>query len=88
MMQEVLTFATVLIPVVTALVQLAKTTVNMPKRVVPIIGFLIGLIVGFAASPFTDLDTVLRLWSGGIAGLSATGLFEMVFNKHEGNTKE
>ena len=26
---------------------------------------------------FTDLELVLRLWSGGLAGLTATGLFEI-----------
>jgi hypothetical protein len=30
----------------------------------------------------------LRLWAGGLAGLSATGLFELAFNKRGGTTKE
>jgi len=29
----------------------------------------------------------LRLWAGGLAGLSATGLFELAFNKRSGTTK-
>ncbi|BAQ08829.1 predicted protein [Bacillus sp. OxB-1] len=47
---------------------------------------IMGIFVGFAASPFTDLDVVLRLWAGGLAGLSATGLFELV-DKQDGYTK-
>ena len=48
---------------------------------------MVGIFIGFAASLFTDLDLVLRLWVGGLAGLSATGLFELG-NKNEGYTKD
>jgi hypothetical protein len=34
------------------------------------------------------MELVLRLWSGGLAGLSATGLFELAFNKRNGFTKD
>lgn len=86
-LNTVLTFASVLAAVVLALVQLAKTTVNLPKNIVPLVSVLIGILVGAASFPFTDLDLVLRLWAGGLAGLSATGLFELG-NKREGGTKE
>ncbi|MGG1613528.1 holin [Paenibacillus phoenicis] len=86
-MNNVMAFASVLSVFVLALVQLVKTTVNLPKNIVPLIGVVIGILVGAAASPFTDLDLVLRLWAGGVAGLSATGLFELGFNRREGNTK-
>ena len=85
---DVLAFASVLAVFVLALVQLVKASVNVPKNVLPLVGLVIGLIVGFLAYPFTDLELVLRLWSGGLAGLSATGLFELAFNKREGSTKE
>jgi hypothetical protein len=87
-LNNVMAFASVLAVFVLALVQLVKTTVNLPKNIVPLIGVVIGILVGAAASPFTDLDLVLRLWAGGLAGLSATGLFELGLNKREGNTKE
>lgn len=87
-MEQITAFATVLIPIIAALVQLVKIAVNMPKRFVPVIGLVIGLLVGMFAAPLTDLDLILRLWAGGIAGLSATGLFELAFNKHDGNTKD
>lgn len=85
-MQDVLLFASVIAPIIFALVELIKRTVTFPKNYVPLIALVIGLAVGFAAQPFTDLDLVLRLWSGALAGLSATGLFEL-FNKREGETK-
>lgn len=85
---EVLAFASVLAVFVMSIVQLVKTTLNLNKNIVPIVGVVVGLLIGAAAYPFTDMDIVLRLWSGGLAGLSATGLFELAFNKRDGNTKD
>lgn len=85
---DVLAFASVLAVFVLAGVQFIKTTVNVRKNLVPLIGVVIGLVIGWAAAPFTDLGLTLRLWAGALAGLSATGLFELAFNKSSGNTKE
>ncbi|ETT55824.1 holin [Paenibacillus odorifer] len=85
---DVLAFASVIAVFVLAGVQFVKTTVNVPKNILPLIGLVIGLLVGIAAYPFTDLDFTLRLWAGGLAGLSATGLFELAFSKRDGTTKE
>lgn len=85
---QVLAFASVLAVFVMSIVQLVKTTLNINKNYVPIVGVVAGLLIGAAAYPFTDMDIVLRLWSGGLAGLSATGLFELAFNKRDGNTKD
>lgn len=84
----VLAFASLLAVFVLAGVQLIKKSINMPSNVVPIVGLIVGLLIGVVAYPFTDLDLTLRLWSGGLAGLSATGLFELAFSKRDGNTKE
>jgi len=90
-MQEVMIFATALAPIILALVELVKKTVNksgkVPANLIPLIALGIGLLVGAAASPFTDLDLVLRLWAGGLAGLSATGLFELFTKNHKDNSK-
>ncbi|SEO78894.1 Bacteriophage A118-like holin, Hol118 [Amphibacillus marinus] len=86
-MDQVLIFATILLPVISALVEMIKLTVNLPKNIIPLLSFLIGLLIGALAYPFTDLELIMRLWSGGLAGLSATGLFEMI-NNREGMTKE
>ncbi|AIQ61869.1 holin [Paenibacillus stellifer] len=85
---DVLAFASVLAVFVLAGVQFIKTTVNVRKNLVPLIGVVIGLVIGWAAAPFTDLGLTLRLWAGALAGLSATGLFELAFNKSSGKTKE
>ncbi|MNM66051.1 Phage holin [compost metagenome] len=83
----VLAFASVLAVFVLAMVQLVKTTVNVKKNLLPVIGLGIGLVIGSVAAPFTDLDLTLRLWSGGLAGLSATGLFELGKDR-PGNSKD
>ncbi|RZT21954.1 holin family Hol44 protein (superfamily V) [Fictibacillus sp. BK138] len=70
-------FSSLLAPLVTALMELLKRTFPIPKKYIPLTSFFVGLIVGILAYPFTDMDVVLRLWSGGIAGLAATGLYEI-----------
>lgn len=87
-LNNVLAFASVLAVFVLALVQLVKNTISLPRNLLPAIGVVIGLLVGAAAYPFTEMSLVLRLWAGGLAGLSATGLFELAFNKRDGSTKE
>lgn len=86
-MSEVLLFAAVLAPIITALVEMLKKAVNMPINFVPVLALLVGLLIGLAAQPFTDLDHINRLWAGGLAGLAATGLFELV-KQRDGSTKE
>lgn len=76
-MEEVMTFASIISPVVIALVQLIKKTVTVNNRYLPLISLLTGLLVGFLAWPFTELDVVLRLWAGGFAGLAASGLYSL-----------
>lgn len=86
-MTAVLALATALALFVLAVVEMVKRAVNIPKNLLPVIGLVIGLVVGSVSQPFTDLDLTLRLWAGGLAGLSATGLFELVTNR-SGSTKE
>ncbi|MGE6379970.1 holin [Peribacillus muralis] len=85
-MQQVLIFTTLLIPIVTAVVQVVKNTVTLPNNVLPIVSLVVGLGIGSVAFPFTEMDIVLRLWAGAFAGLGGTGLYE-VFNNRIGTTK-
>lgn len=87
-MNMVLAFASTLSVIILALVQLVKNTINVPKNLVPLIGLVVGVLIGVAAYPFTDLEMVPRLWAGGLAGLSATGLFELALKNRPGTTKE
>lgn len=77
LLEQVLMFSTLLAPLVTALMELLKRTFPIPKKYIPITSFIVGLLIGLLASPFTSMNIELRLWSGGIAGLAATGLYEI-----------
>lgn len=77
-MQEVLFFATVLSPIVTAIVELIKRVIpSISKNIVPLISLGVGLLIGAASFPFTEMEFMLRLWAGGFSGLAATGLYEI-----------
>lgn len=86
-MADVLIFAGILTPIITGLVEMIKKAVNVPLNFVPVIALLVGLLIGFAAQPFTDLDYINRFWAGGLAGLASVGLFEVV-KQREGQSKE
>lgn len=77
MEQEVLVLASVLAPIVVALVEAIKRAFMPSDRVMPLVAVVVGLIVASVGYPFTDMELVLRLWSGVLAGLSAVGLFEL-----------
>lgn len=85
-LNQVLIFGSILVPIISALVELLKKTINLPKNYVPLLSLVLGLLIGALAYPFTDFEITLRLWAGGLAGLSATGLFEL-FKPRKGNTK-
>jgi len=85
-METILIFATVLAPIILALVELLKRTFAIKDNFIPLMALVVGLVIGLAATPFTDLDVVYRLWAGGLAGLSSTGLFELN-KKREGSSK-
>ncbi|MNL11768.1 Phage holin [compost metagenome] len=86
-LNNVLAFASLIAVFVLAANQAVKTAVNIPRNLIPVVGLVIGLLIGAAAYRFTDLELSLRLWAGGLAGLSATGLFELGKNR-PGNTQK
>ncbi len=75
---SVIIFAFVLSVIILAVVQLVKKTFPVPNNFVPLVGLIVGLLIGWEAQPFADLNLTSRLWAGALAGLSATGLFELV----------
>lgn len=82
-MISVLTFATLIGVIVSVAVEMVKRTfeaIDKPLRpaFIPSVAFVVGLIFGAVAYPFTEMDLVLRLWAGGISGWMASGLYEQV----------
>ncbi|WP_281659247.1 holin [Halobacillus sp. Cin3] len=84
-MTQVLMFATVISPFVAGVLEIVKRLAALPKNYIPLIALMIGVALGAVSYPFTEMNIALRLWAGAGAGLSATGLFELV-QKREGHT--
>ncbi|HSW62353.1 MAG TPA: holin [Dissulfurispiraceae bacterium] len=76
-MNDVLAFATVILPVVVALVEVVKRSLHLDTRYAPVVALLLGAVIGVAAYPFTDFGLVERIWAGSLAGLGAMGLFDL-----------
>lgn len=85
-MEELAVLATFLLPIILAVVEVIKRSVNVKVTYIPLIAIVLGIVLGLVSQPFTDLDMVMRLWAGFFAGLSATGTFELI-KKREGTTK-
>lgn len=77
-MTEILLLTTILAPIVTALVQMMKTAINLNDRFIPLLAAVVGLGVGIAAFPISDVDLAMRIWAGVLAGLTGVGLYEVV----------
>lgn len=77
-MQEVLLFATILVPIVLALVEVVKRTVSVEARYVTLISLVVGILVGVVSAQFTTLDISARIWAGAFAGLSSSGLYDVI----------
>ncbi|EIT85545.1 hypothetical protein A374_09918 [Fictibacillus macauensis ZFHKF-1] len=75
-MEQMLAFASVLAPIVTGFVQLIKRTFPFRKKFIPLFSFFVGILIGVLSFPLTELELTVRIWSGGLAGLAATGLYE------------
>lgn len=77
MMNEVLAFATVILPVVVALVEVVKRGLGLDTRYAPVVALILGVGIGALAYPFTDFGLAERLWAGALSGLGAMGLFDL-----------
>lgn len=80
----------ILVPVVTAVVQVIKSAINIKKGLIPLVAVILGVLIGIGATPieaFAGIDLTVRIWVGAIAGLAAVGFFE-VGNKRPGGSKD
>jgi hypothetical protein len=73
---QLVLLASILTPVVSALVEVVKKAISLPKNILPVVAIIIGLAVAVISAPFTPLDIYVRLWAGAFAGLGSVGLFE------------
>lgn len=76
----ILLLASALGLITSGLTEASKRVFNIPVNYIPAVAVLIGALLGLSAT-FADIDWILRLWAGAIAGLTATGLYETVTDR-------
>lgn len=77
MMQQILTTASILVPLVIALTGLIKTQIAN-HRFLPVINVVAGIFLGILyALSFAQTNIILYAWAGFVAGLAAGGLFDL-----------
>lgn len=78
-MEQILLYATLLAPIVTALVQGAKKFIPAEGKEILVIAILLGTTCGaMYGLTVAGTDIVLYTWGGFIAGLASAGVFELV----------
>lgn len=69
--------ALAIVGLITALVQVLKTTLNLTKRYVPIVSIAVGILFGLLLQPLTDYNIYTMTVAGLIGGLAASGAFDL-----------
>ncbi|WP_179124075.1 holin [Marinococcus halophilus] len=72
----------------TALMQLLKNALTLPKKYVPLLTLGLGVLLALIPFPFVDVALAERIWAGALSGLGGTGIFEAIRQDKQGKTKE
>lgn len=79
---EVLIYMTFLTVVTTAIVQVIKKANVVPSQYLPLLSLFVGVVAGALATFLPNAGSLaVMLWSGALAGLGGTGLFEQFTNR-------
>ncbi|MCH7321801.1 hypothetical protein LZ480_07825 [Solibacillus sp. MA9] len=70
--------ALTIVGLITALVQVLKTTLNLTKRYIPIVSLAVGILFGVLLQPLTVYSIYTMAVAGFIGGLAASGAFDLV----------
>lgn len=83
-MDEIIVYSGVIGLLTLAIVELVKTSTNVPAKLMPLISVIIGVVIGAIALFIPEITGELsvggHLLAGLISGLSASGLYD-VFSK-------
>ena len=83
-MDEIIIYSGIIGVLTLAIVELVKTSTNVPAKLMPLISVIIGVVIGAIALFIPEITGELsvggHLLAGLISGLSASGLYD-VFNK-------
>lgn len=90
-MDEIIVYSGVIGVLTLAIVELVKTSTNVPAKLMPLVSVIIGVVIG-AVSLFIpeitgELSVGGHLLAGLVSGLSASGLYD-VFSKTKQGVKD
>lgn len=90
-MDEIIIYSGVIGLLTLAIVELVKTSTNVPAKLMPLISVIIGVVIGAIALFIPEITGELsvggHLLAGLISGLSASGLYD-VFSKTKQGVKD
>ena len=90
-MDEIIVYSGVIGLLTLAIVELVKTSTNVPVKLMPLISVIIGVVIGAIALFIPEITGELsvggHLLAGLISGLSASGLYD-VFSKTKQGVKD
>lgn len=69
--------ALAIVGLITALVQVLKTTLKLATRYVPIVSVAVGILFGLLLQPLTDYNIYMMAVAGLFGGLAASGAFDL-----------
>ena len=90
-MDEIIIYSGVIGLLTLAIVELVKTSTNVPAKLMPLVSVIIGVVIGLIALFIPEITGELsvggHLLAGLISGLSASGLYD-VFSKTTQGVKD
>ena len=90
-MDEIIVYSGVIGLLTLAIVELVKTSTNVPAKLMPLVSVIIGVVIGLIALFIPEITGELsvggHLLAGLISGLSASGLYD-VFSKTKQGVKD
>lgn len=76
---QLLIVALAIVPFCNGIVQVVKTSINVPKNFIPLISIVAGVAVGGIFTMITkDYSLIQLLIAGGIAGMASCGVYDIV----------
>lgn len=90
-MDEIIVYSGVIGLLTLAIVELVKTSTNIPAKLMPLVSVVVGVVIGVVALFIPEITGELsvggHLLAGLISGLSASGLYD-VFSKTKQGVKD
>ena len=90
-MDEIIIYSGVIGLLTLAIVELVKTSTNIPAKLMPLVSVIVGVVIGVVALFIPEITGELsvggHLLAGLISGLSASGLYD-VFSKTKQGVKD